>query len=31
VPYAPTLEDAFLPDARKIADGVRDRLGAAVR
>ena len=31
VPYAPTLEDAFLPDARKIADGVRERLGAAVR
>jgi pyruvate/2-oxoglutarate/acetoin dehydrogenase E1 component len=31
VPYAPTLEDAFLPDAQKIADAVRDRLGAAVR
>jgi acetoin:2,6-dichlorophenolindophenol oxidoreductase subunit beta len=31
VPYAPTLEDAFLPDAQKIADAVRERLGAAVR
>jgi acetoin:2,6-dichlorophenolindophenol oxidoreductase subunit beta len=31
VPYAPTLEDAFLPDARKIADAVRERLGAPVR
>jgi pyruvate/2-oxoglutarate/acetoin dehydrogenase E1 component len=31
VPYAPTLEDAFLPDAQKIADEVRERLGAAVR
>jgi acetoin:2,6-dichlorophenolindophenol oxidoreductase subunit beta len=30
VPYAPTLEDAFLPDADKIAASVRERLGAAV-
>jgi acetoin:2,6-dichlorophenolindophenol oxidoreductase subunit beta len=30
VPYAPTLEDAFLPDADKIASSVRERLGAAV-
>jgi pyruvate/2-oxoglutarate/acetoin dehydrogenase E1 component len=31
VPYSPTLEDAFLPDAKTIADAVRARLGAAVR
>jgi acetoin:2,6-dichlorophenolindophenol oxidoreductase subunit beta len=31
VPYSPTLEDAFLPDAKAIADAVRARLGAAVR
>jgi len=31
VPYSPTLEDDFLPDAKKIADTVRERLGAAVR
>jgi pyruvate/2-oxoglutarate/acetoin dehydrogenase E1 component len=30
VPYAPTLEDAFLPDADKVAASVRERLGAAV-
>jgi hypothetical protein len=30
VPYAPTLEDAFLPDADKIAASVRERLGVAV-
>ena len=30
VPYAPTLEDAFLPDAETIAASVRERLGAAV-
>jgi acetoin:2,6-dichlorophenolindophenol oxidoreductase subunit beta len=30
VPYAPTLEDAFLPDADAIAASVRERLGAAV-
>ena len=31
VPYSPTLEDAFLPDARTIAGAVRERLGAGVR
>jgi acetoin:2,6-dichlorophenolindophenol oxidoreductase subunit beta len=31
VPYSPTLEDAFLPDARAIAAAVRERLGAGVR
>jgi pyruvate/2-oxoglutarate/acetoin dehydrogenase E1 component len=31
VPYSPTLEDAFLPDAAKIAGAVRERLGAGVR
>jgi len=31
VPYSPTLEDAFLPDAKAIAGAVRERLGAAVR
>jgi len=30
VPYAPTLEDAFLPDADTIVASVRERLGAAV-
>jgi pyruvate/2-oxoglutarate/acetoin dehydrogenase E1 component len=30
VPYAPTLEDAFLPDAKAIVASVRERLGAAV-
>ncbi len=28
IPYSPTLEDAFLPSAESIADGVRRRLGA---
>ena len=31
VPYSPTLEDDFLPDARSIAGAVRERLGAGVR
>ena len=31
VPYSPTLEDDFLPDAKTIARAVRERLGAAVR
>ena len=30
VPYSPVLEDAFLPDAGKIAEVVRARLGARV-
>jgi acetoin:2,6-dichlorophenolindophenol oxidoreductase subunit beta len=30
VPYAPTLEDAFLPDADTIAASVRERLGVAI-
>ncbi len=30
VPYSPTLEDAFLPDARRGAAAVRERLGAGV-
>jgi acetoin:2,6-dichlorophenolindophenol oxidoreductase subunit beta len=30
VPYSPALEDAFLPDAGKIAAAVRARLGAGV-
>jgi pyruvate/2-oxoglutarate/acetoin dehydrogenase E1 component len=30
VPYAPTLEDAFLPSADTIAASARERLGAAV-
>jgi pyruvate/2-oxoglutarate/acetoin dehydrogenase E1 component len=30
VPYAPTLEDAFLPDAKAIVASVRERLGVAV-
>jgi pyruvate/2-oxoglutarate/acetoin dehydrogenase E1 component len=29
VPYSPTLEDAFMPDADSIADSVRSRLGVA--
>jgi acetoin:2,6-dichlorophenolindophenol oxidoreductase subunit beta len=29
VPYSPPLEDAFLPDAGKIVDSVRQRLGLA--
>jgi acetoin:2,6-dichlorophenolindophenol oxidoreductase subunit beta len=28
IPYSPPLEDAFLPSARRIADSVRERLGA---
>jgi pyruvate/2-oxoglutarate/acetoin dehydrogenase E1 component len=31
VPYSPTLEDDFLPDAQTIAGAVRERLGVAVR
>jgi pyruvate/2-oxoglutarate/acetoin dehydrogenase E1 component len=30
VPYAPTLEDAFLPSADTIAASVRERLGVAI-
>ena len=30
IPYSPTLEDAFIPDAGTIVAEVRDRLGAAV-
>jgi pyruvate/2-oxoglutarate/acetoin dehydrogenase E1 component len=30
IPYSPTLEDAFMPDADKIVAEVRGRLGAAV-
>jgi pyruvate/2-oxoglutarate/acetoin dehydrogenase E1 component len=30
VPYSPTLEDAFMPNADKIVAEVRSRLGAAV-
>jgi acetoin:2,6-dichlorophenolindophenol oxidoreductase subunit beta len=29
IPYSPTLEDAFIPDADAIAASVRDRLGVA--
>ena len=29
IPYSPTLEDAFLPDADAIAASVRSRLGVA--
>jgi pyruvate/2-oxoglutarate/acetoin dehydrogenase E1 component len=29
IPYSPTLEDAFMPDADKIVATVRDRLGVA--
>ena len=31
MPYSPTLEDAFLPDAKTIAGAVHERLGAGVR
>ena len=30
IPYSPTLEDAFLPDADAIVASVRERLGAGV-
>ncbi|MGH2856733.1 MAG: alpha-ketoacid dehydrogenase subunit beta [Solirubrobacteraceae bacterium] len=30
IPYSPTLEDAFLPQADAIADSVRSRLGVGV-
>jgi len=30
IPYSPTLEDAFMPDAAKIVTEVRQRLGIAV-
>jgi pyruvate/2-oxoglutarate/acetoin dehydrogenase E1 component len=30
VPYSPTLEDAFLPDAATIVASVRSRLGSGV-
>jgi pyruvate/2-oxoglutarate/acetoin dehydrogenase E1 component len=30
IPYSPTLEDAFMPDAETIVTEVRGRLGAAV-
>jgi pyruvate/2-oxoglutarate/acetoin dehydrogenase E1 component len=30
IPYSPTLEDAFIPDADAIVDSVRSRLGVAV-
>jgi acetoin:2,6-dichlorophenolindophenol oxidoreductase subunit beta len=30
IPYSPTLEDPFMPDADSIVATVRDRLGAAV-
>jgi pyruvate/2-oxoglutarate/acetoin dehydrogenase E1 component len=29
IPYSPTLEDAFLPEAEAIAESVRSRLGVA--
>ena len=29
IPYSPTLEDAFLPDAEAIVASVRSRLGVA--
>jgi pyruvate/2-oxoglutarate/acetoin dehydrogenase E1 component len=31
IPYSPTLEDAFLPQAQAIIDSVRARLGVAAR
>jgi pyruvate/2-oxoglutarate/acetoin dehydrogenase E1 component len=31
IPYSPTLEDAFLPNAEAVADSVRGRLGVAAR
>ena len=30
MPYSPTLEDAFLPDAATIVESVQARLGAGV-
>jgi pyruvate/2-oxoglutarate/acetoin dehydrogenase E1 component len=30
IPYSPTLEDAFIPDAAAIVDSVRNRAGVAV-
>jgi acetoin:2,6-dichlorophenolindophenol oxidoreductase subunit beta len=30
IPYSPTLEDAYIPDAEAIADSVRSRAGLAV-
>ena len=30
VPYNPTLDDAFMPDAAQITTEVRERLGASV-
>jgi pyruvate/2-oxoglutarate/acetoin dehydrogenase E1 component len=30
IPYSPTLEDAFLPEAEAIAESVRSRLGVGV-
>jgi pyruvate/2-oxoglutarate/acetoin dehydrogenase E1 component len=30
IPYSPTLEDAFIPDAATIVDSVRSRAGVAV-
>jgi acetoin:2,6-dichlorophenolindophenol oxidoreductase subunit beta len=30
IPYSPTLEDAFIPDAATILDSVRSRAGVAV-
>jgi hypothetical protein len=30
VPYNPTLDDAFIPDAAQITAEVRERLGASV-
>ena len=29
IPYSPSLEDAFIPDADTISASVRERLGAA--
>ncbi|HWE59776.1 MAG TPA: pyruvate dehydrogenase complex E1 component subunit beta [Solirubrobacteraceae bacterium] len=31
IPYSPTLEDAFLPQAQAIVDSIRSRAGVAVR
>ena len=30
MPYNPTLDDAFMPDAAQITAEVRERLGASV-
>jgi hypothetical protein len=30
VPYNPTVDDAFMPDAAQISAEVRERLGASV-